>query len=231
MAWTSVRVRPATLADLPDLLHFAEELRDRGVTVLLTTHDMAEADRLCRRIAIVDHGQIIALDTPLEPINAADMTFATDNLLAGKLIGQWAKETLGDKAKEAKVAFLDLTPSQPSVDILRDQGFMAGFGIDTKDVNVIGDEDDPRIVGRAVAGITVLSEPRLPIGLVELADRDSVPRQTGDTRCRDPFIRTGLVVREVYVRIVFDIAQLGGALGGDEPQVGAVSALLVGHGA
>jgi ABC-2 type transport system ATP-binding protein len=41
-----------------------EELRDSGVTVLLTTHDMAEADRLCGRIAIIDHGQVIALDTP-----------------------------------------------------------------------------------------------------------------------------------------------------------------------
>jgi ABC-2 type transport system ATP-binding protein len=40
-------------------------LRDRGVTLLLTTHDMVEADRLCDRIAIVDHGRIIALDTPL----------------------------------------------------------------------------------------------------------------------------------------------------------------------
>jgi fructose transport system substrate-binding protein len=93
---------------------------------------------------------VIALDTPLEPIDAADMTFATDNLLAGKLIGQWAKETLGDKASEAKVAFLDLTPSQPSVDVLRDQGFMMGFGIDPKDANRIGDEDDPRIVGHDI---------------------------------------------------------------------------------
>ncbi len=93
---------------------------------------------------------VIALDTPLEPIDAADMTFATDNLLAGKLIGQWAKETLGDKASEARVAFLDLTPSQPSVDVLRDQGFMMGFGIDTKDPNKIGDEDDPRIVGHDI---------------------------------------------------------------------------------
>jgi ABC-2 type transport system ATP-binding protein len=31
---------------------------------MLTTHDMAEADRLCHRIAIVDHGKVIALDTP-----------------------------------------------------------------------------------------------------------------------------------------------------------------------
>ncbi|MDN5896098.1 MAG: ABC transporter ATP-binding protein [Nocardioides sp.] len=40
------------------------ELRAAGTTILLTTHDMAEADRLCDRIAIVDHGQRIALDTP-----------------------------------------------------------------------------------------------------------------------------------------------------------------------
>ncbi len=93
---------------------------------------------------------VIALDTPLEPISAADMTFATDNLLAGKLIGQWAAATLGDKAKDAKIAFLDLAPSQPSVDVLRDQGFMMGFGIDTKDANKIGDESDPRIVGHDV---------------------------------------------------------------------------------
>src|SRR5260221_5414257 len=93
---------------------------------------------------------VIALDTPLEPADAADATFATDNLLAGKLIGQWAKETLGAKVKDAKVGFLDLTPSQPSVDVLRDQGFMIGFGIDPKDPNKIGDEVDPRIVGHDV---------------------------------------------------------------------------------
>jgi ABC-2 type transport system ATP-binding protein len=40
------------------------DLRSRGVTLMLTTHDMLEADRLCDRIAIVDHGKIIALDTP-----------------------------------------------------------------------------------------------------------------------------------------------------------------------
>lgn len=93
---------------------------------------------------------VIALDTPLDPLSAADATFATDNLQAGKLIGQWAAATLGDKAKEAKIGFLDLVPSQPSVDVLRDQGFMIGFGIDPKDPNKIGDEDDARIVGHDV---------------------------------------------------------------------------------
>ena len=41
-----------------------EELREAGTTILLTTHDMVEADRLCDRIAIVDHGKIVAMDTP-----------------------------------------------------------------------------------------------------------------------------------------------------------------------
>ncbi len=90
---------------------------------------------------------VIALDTPLTPIDAADATFATDNFKAGELVGQWAAATLGDGAADARIAFLNLTPSQPSVDVLRNQGFMTGFGIDTKDPNVIGDEDDPRIVG------------------------------------------------------------------------------------
>ncbi|MGJ7039889.1 fructose transport system substrate-binding protein [Shinella sp. BE166] len=93
---------------------------------------------------------VIALDTPLEPVDSADMTFATDNLLAGELIGKWAAATLGDAAKDAKIAFLNLTPSQPSVDVLRNQGFMKGFGIDVKDIGKIGDEDDARIVGHDV---------------------------------------------------------------------------------
>jgi ABC-2 type transport system ATP-binding protein len=39
-------------------------LHQRGVTFILTTHYMEEADRLCDRLAIVDHGRILTLDTP-----------------------------------------------------------------------------------------------------------------------------------------------------------------------
>ena len=93
---------------------------------------------------------VIALDTPLDPIDAADMTFATDNFLAGELIGQWAAAKLGDAAADARVAFLDLDVSQPTVGVLRDQGFMQGFGIDLGDPNKWGDESDSRIVGHDV---------------------------------------------------------------------------------
>jgi ABC-2 type transport system ATP-binding protein len=41
-----------------------ERLRARGVTVLLVTHLMAEAERLCDRIAVIDAGRVVALDTP-----------------------------------------------------------------------------------------------------------------------------------------------------------------------
>jgi len=93
---------------------------------------------------------VIALDTPLDPIDAADMTFATDNFLAGELIGQWARAALGDEAANARIGTLDLAVSQPTVDVLRNQGFLQGFGIDLGDPNVIGDETDPRIVGSDV---------------------------------------------------------------------------------
>ncbi len=40
------------------------EMRAKGKTILLTTHFMEEAERLCDRVAILDHGRIVALDTP-----------------------------------------------------------------------------------------------------------------------------------------------------------------------
>ncbi len=50
-----------------------------GLTILLTTHYMDEADKLCDRIAIVDHGQLVALDTPAklkDSVPAADIVEA-----------------------------------------------------------------------------------------------------------------------------------------------------------
>ena len=38
--------------------------KEKGITIILTTHYMEEADRLCNRVAIIDHGRIIAIDTP-----------------------------------------------------------------------------------------------------------------------------------------------------------------------
>jgi ABC-2 type transport system ATP-binding protein len=53
-----------------------EEMRARGVTVLLTTHAMDEAEQLCDRVAIVDHGRLVALGSPSElTMGARDETW------------------------------------------------------------------------------------------------------------------------------------------------------------
>jgi ABC-2 type transport system ATP-binding protein len=52
---------PQARRDTWDLI---EGVRDRGVTIVLVTHFMEEAERLCDRVALIDAGQIVALDTP-----------------------------------------------------------------------------------------------------------------------------------------------------------------------
>lgn len=111
---------------------------------------------------------IISFDT-LEPRDAADAVFSTDNRLAGKLIGQYAAAKLGDDAANARIALLDLIEAHPTVDIQRNQGFLEGFGVDVKDPNIIGDEDDPRIVG---SDITLCAEEGGRTAMESLLQRD-----------------------------------------------------------
>lgn len=68
--------------------------QEKGLTIILTTHYMDEADKLCDRVAIIDHGKIIALDTSLNlenKIGGDVITFETTN-----------KEKLSHLLKECK---------------------------------------------------------------------------------------------------------------------------------
>lgn len=47
-----------------DVWELIERTRDRGTTVMLVTHYMEEAERLCDRVTLIDHGRLLALDTP-----------------------------------------------------------------------------------------------------------------------------------------------------------------------
>lgn len=83
---------PQARRNLWDLI---KEVRDRGVTVVMTTHYMDEAELLCDRIAIMDEGKIIALDTP-------------KNLIKALLSRGFKKEQIVEQANLEDV-FIDLT--------------------------------------------------------------------------------------------------------------------------
>jgi len=77
---------------------------------------------------------VITLDTPLDPQSAADALFATNNLDAGKLIGEYAKAAMAGKT--AVIAMMDLNPGI-TVGDLRHNGFLQGFGIPTNSPQIV----------------------------------------------------------------------------------------------
>jgi ABC-type sugar transport system substrate-binding protein len=108
---------------------------DKGILITPSGPDVNPAIKKARDAGLT----VIALDTPPDPPDTVDITFATDNFEAGKLIGQWTAVTLD--GKPATIALLDLFDDKVvSVDYNRDQGFLTGMGIDTVDVAKNGDE-------------------------------------------------------------------------------------------
>lgn len=78
-----------------NLWELIKQLRERGATVVITTHYMDEAEELCERVAIIDSGKIIALSTPAQLI---------DNLLASGF-----KRTKAVKEANLEDVFLNMT--------------------------------------------------------------------------------------------------------------------------
>jgi ABC-2 type transport system ATP-binding protein len=73
-------------------------LHDQGQTILLTTHYMEEADQLCERVAIMDHGKILALDTPAalkQSIDADTIVTVKSGGDAGQLADLLSREVEG----------------------------------------------------------------------------------------------------------------------------------------
>ncbi len=82
---------------------------------------------------------VIALDTVPDPADSVDITFATDNFLAGQYVGEWAADSLA--GKDAVIGLIDLFDDKAvSVDYNRNQGFLQGMGIELGSDTVNGDE-------------------------------------------------------------------------------------------
>lgn len=108
---------------------------ERGILITPNGPGVNAALRRAREAGLF----VIALDTPTDPPDVVDITFATDNFKAGTLIGRWARSRLG--GRDASIALLDLFADKVvSVDLERDQGFLTGMGIPTGDPRRNGDE-------------------------------------------------------------------------------------------
>ena len=97
---------------------------DKGILITSNGNAVNAALRQAKEAGLF----VTALDTPLAPAQTANITFATDNREAGRLIGKYAAAKLD--GKPAVIAMLDLYNDQVvSVDTNRDQGFLEGMGI------------------------------------------------------------------------------------------------------
>jgi len=73
---------------------------------------------------------VIALGRPLDPIDAADQTFATDSVEAGRLVGSWVAAVQDNKIQEGRSAVLNFGQfASYDVDLARDTGFQTGLAI------------------------------------------------------------------------------------------------------
>ena len=86
-----------------NIWNYIRKLNEEGTTIILTTHYLEEADKLCDRLAIIDHGRIVAMGTPDElkrkiKGDSISLTFSIENLDNLKLVMTKAKQIIMDQA-------------------------------------------------------------------------------------------------------------------------------------
>jgi ABC-2 type transport system ATP-binding protein len=130
-------------------------INEAGTTVVLTTHYMEEAERLCARVAVMDHGHVMALDTPRALVHAlgadAHVTFTlSEPLPLDSLCGLDGVSSCSAKTGEGYAIVAD--SAQRAVVALLDLAATRGLTIENLDVQGANLEDVfLRMTGRALA--------------------------------------------------------------------------------
>ena len=133
------------------------EVNGRGVTVVLTTHYMEEAETLCSRLAIMDHGRILALDTPRNLINQLKASYAVkltldkpmtvaqlESLNGGVELVQskeQSEEATDEAAKSENTYLLRLANSPAALRAMLDEIDKAGLGLENLQITPVTLED------------------------------------------------------------------------------------------
>ncbi|TAM40497.1 MAG: sugar ABC transporter substrate-binding protein [Burkholderiaceae bacterium] len=120
-----------------------ENMVAAGAKTILITPSDAKAIVPSIKKAEAQGVMFIALDSPTEPMSAANALFATNNYTAGELIGEYAKAAMA--GKPVKIAMMDLFPGNP-VGAQRHNGFMKGFGMKAADASSNELSTNPAIV-------------------------------------------------------------------------------------
>ncbi|MCH8296464.1 MAG: ABC transporter ATP-binding protein [Chloroflexi bacterium] len=129
------------------------EVNQRGVTVVLTTHYMEEAEVLCGRLAIMDHGRILALDTPRNLINQLEasytvkltmdhpMTVAQLETLNGGVEVIQSGEQAREEPETENTYTLRLANSPSALKTMLDEIAKAGLGLENLQITPVTLED------------------------------------------------------------------------------------------
>ena len=135
-----------------NLWSLIREVNQSGVTVLLTTHYMEEAEAICDRLAIMDHGKLLALDTPRNLINGLEasytvkvtmgkpMTKAQLNSLNGGAEIIHSGDRYGNEVSE-NTYLLRLANSPSALKSMLDEISQAGLGLENLQVTPVTLED------------------------------------------------------------------------------------------
>lgn len=117
------------------------DMNDRGVTFFLTTHNMDEANQLCRRIAVINRGRIIAVDTPERLKRAATesqvVEVAFDRSLSEKEAAELCRLDRCDEVRPHNERYRLMT-SDPSRVLQALYPFMHTYGLKPLSINTLG---------------------------------------------------------------------------------------------
>ena len=128
-----------------NLWSLVKEVHQRGVTVVMTTHYMEEAEALCQRLAIMDRGRLVTVDTPRNLINQLDATYTVKLVVANPLTEAQVASLNGGvevvQAAEGNTYLLRMRNSPKALGTMLDEINRSGISLEHLEVTPVTLED------------------------------------------------------------------------------------------